>query len=371
MARKKAREPYIDGELIFAFAKTGRLGELEEFIAAPNLAQIQAIGDRCFDDGMYEAARLLYQNVSNFAKLATTLVRLGQYQAAVDCARKANSTKIWKDVCFACVDAKEFRLAQICGVNIIVHADELEELIRLYERRGYFDELMSLLEGGLGLERAHMGIFTELAILFTKHRPERVMEHLKLYWQRVNIPKAIRACEEAHLWSELVFLFVHYEEFDNAALTMMKRSADAWQHATFKDVIAKVANTDIHYKALQFYLDEHPLLINEILTALSQRLDHNRVVALFQKNGHLPLIKPYLISVQTLNHKAVNEAINQLLIDEQDFTGLRDSIDNFNNFDNIALAQQLEKHELIECRRLAAHLYKVRALAYCCFGKFL
>jgi hypothetical protein len=28
--------------------------------------------------------------------------------------------KTWKEVCFACVDAEEFRLAQICGLNIIV-----------------------------------------------------------------------------------------------------------------------------------------------------------------------------------------------------------------------------------------------------------
>lgn len=48
------------------------------------------IGDRCFDAGMYEAAKLLYNNVSNFAKLAITLVHLKEYQGAVDSARKAN-----------------------------------------------------------------------------------------------------------------------------------------------------------------------------------------------------------------------------------------------------------------------------------------
>ncbi len=47
---------------------------------------------------MYEAAKLLYNNVSNFARLAITLVYLGEYQAAVDSARKANSTKTWKEV---------------------------------------------------------------------------------------------------------------------------------------------------------------------------------------------------------------------------------------------------------------------------------
>lgn len=53
---------------------------------------------------------------------------------------------------------KEFRLAQICGLNLIVHAEELQDLVKQYERNGYFDELINLLEAGLGLERAHMVI---------------------------------------------------------------------------------------------------------------------------------------------------------------------------------------------------------------------
>lgn len=37
---------------------------------------------------------------------------------------------------------------------------------------------------------------------------------------------------------------------------------------------------------------------------------------------------------------------------------LRASIDAYDNFDNISLAQRLEKHELIEFRRIAAYLFK-------------
>jgi clathrin heavy chain len=72
----------------------------------------------------------------------------------------------------------------------------------------------------------------------------------------------------------------------------------------------------------------------------------------------LKLVKPYLRAVQSLNNKAINEALNNLLIEEEDYQGIRTSIDAFDNFDNIALAQKLEKHELIEFRRIAAYLYK-------------
>ena len=40
-----------------------------------------------------------------------------------------------------------------------------------------------------------------------------VMEHLKLFVARINIPKVIRAAEEGHLWPELVFLYIKYDEF--------------------------------------------------------------------------------------------------------------------------------------------------------------
>jgi clathrin heavy chain len=81
-------------------------------------------------------------------------------------------------------------------------------------------------------------------------------------------------------------------------------------------------------------------------------------VSFFQKTNHIPLVKPYLRAVQNHNNKAINEALNDLLIEEEDYQGLRASIDAFDNFDNITLAQRLEKHELIEFRRIAAYLYK-------------
>ncbi|KAL7986813.1 hypothetical protein Chor_013096 [Crotalus horridus] len=322
MAQKKARESYVETELIFALAKTNRLSELEEFVSGPNNAHIQQVGDRCYEEGMYDAAKLLYNNVSNFARLASTLVHLGEYQVAVDSARKANSTRTWK------------------------------------EGRGYFEELIGLLEAALGLERAHMGMFTELAILYSKYKPQKMREHLELFWSRVNIPKVLRAAEHAHLWGELVFLYDKYEEYDNAIITMMNHPTDAWKEGQFKDIIAKVANVELYYRALQFYLDYKPLLINDLLLVLSPRLDHTRTVSFFSKVNQLPLVKPYLRSVQNHNNKGVNEALNNLLTEEEDYQGLRASIDAYDNFDNITLAQRLEKHKLIEFRRIAAYLYK-------------
>lgn len=61
--------------------------------------------------------------------------------------------------------------------------------VSIFQDRGYFEELITMLEAALGLERAHMGMFTELAILYSKFKPQKMREHLELFWSRVNIPK--------------------------------------------------------------------------------------------------------------------------------------------------------------------------------------
>lgn len=358
MARKTMREVPIDTALAFCYARTGQLPELEDFLRATNVADVEASGDKAYEEGYHEAAKIFFTSISNWAKLATTLVHLEDYQAAVECARKANSTKVWKQVNEACVAKKEFRLAQICGLNLIVHAEELSDLVRQYERNGYFDELIGLLEAGLGLERAHMGMFTELGIALSKYHPDRVMEHLRLFWSRINIPKMIRACEEAHLWPELVFLYAHYDEWDNAALAMMERAADAWEHHSFKDTIVKVTNLEIYYRALSHYLEQQPSLLTDLLQALTPRIDVNRVVRMFEKSDNIPLIKPFLLNVQPQNKREVNNAINDLLIEEEDYKTLRDSVENYDNYDPVDLAQRLERHDLVFFRQIAANIYR-------------
>lgn len=358
MARKTLREPEIDTALAFAYARTDQLSELEDFLRGANVADIEESGDKAYAEGYHQAAKIFYTSISNWAKLATTLVHLAEYQSAVECARKANNIKVWKQVNAACVEKKEFRLAQICGLNLIVDAEELQDLVKQYERNGYFDELIAVLEQGLGLERAHMGMFTELGIALSKYHPERVMEHLKLFWSRINIPKMIRACEEAHLWPELVFLYCHYDEWDNAALAMMERAADAWEHHSFKDIVVKVANLEIYYRALNFYLQEQPSLITDLLQALTPRIDVNRVVKMFEKSDNIPLIKPFLLNVQSQNKKIVNSAINDLLIEEEDYKTLRDSVENYDNYDSAELAQRLERHDLVFFRQIASNIYR-------------
>ena len=96
MARGKIKDVKIDNELLYSYARTDRLADLEDFLAASNIAKVQDVGDLLFNESLYQAARICYTHVNNNAKLAICLVRLKLYAEAVEAARKANNILTWK-----------------------------------------------------------------------------------------------------------------------------------------------------------------------------------------------------------------------------------------------------------------------------------
>jgi len=358
MARETIKENFLDTELIFCFAKTGDLASMEEFVNGPNCANIQAIGDRCFNGGQFDAAKVLFISINNNAKLALCHVHLREFREAVTAAGKANAVSTWKAVCWACIESEEFRLASSCGLHIITAPDHLDDLIGRYEAKGYFDELINLMEQGLGLDDAHIGIFTELAILYSKYQENKLMEHLKIFMTRLNVKKVVKACERARLWKEANFCYVQDKQFDSAIKTMSEREV-CFSNDTFLDCITKVRNQELVYKTLTFYLNQHASELPRLLSIVSPQLDAARVVHLMRKAGDsaLYLSQEYFRSVQSQNLSAVNTVLNELYIEDEDYESLRTSVNDYQNFDQISLAQSIEKHELLEFRRLAAYVY--------------
>lgn len=123
-------------------------------------------------------------------------------------------------------------------------------------------------------------------------------------------------------------------------------------------VIGKVNNKELNYRAIDFMIAEHPMLLQRLLTTVKDSLDHARVVRQLEKTGNVALAMDYLKDVQNVNVANVNEAINKVYIEDENYEDLRKSIDNYDNFDQVALASSLENHELLEFRRIAAYLFK-------------
>ena len=135
---------------------------------------------------------------------------------------------------------------------------------------------------------------------------------------KMNAPKVMKACEKALLWDEAVFLLKEDEQYDSAVKTMIAHAA-AFSHDLFLDCVQKVRNAEIYYKAIGFYVEQLPLSLNRLLQVLTPNLDHSRVVHQLRKLENLPLVLPYLKSVQKENLSAVNEAVNELYIEDEDY----------------------------------------------------
>lgn len=76
MARENIKDANIDNALVFAYAKVGKNTEIENFISGPNSVDYPRVGDRCYDEKLYEAAKLLFIATKNNSKIASCLVRL-------------------------------------------------------------------------------------------------------------------------------------------------------------------------------------------------------------------------------------------------------------------------------------------------------
>merc|ERR1712087_724695 len=104
--------------------------------------------------------------------------------------------------------------------------------------------------------------------------------------------------------------------------------------------------------------------INSLLNTIAAKVDHARVVQQVRKAGHLPLILPYLKQVQQHNVVSVNEAINEIYAEGEQYEELRQSLEDFDNIDQIGLAQKLENHELLEMRRISALVFTRAMICY-------
>ena len=63
-------------------------------------------------------------------------------------------------------------------------------------------------------------------------------------------------------------------------------------------------------------------------------------------------------NAQNQNNQAVNEALNELYLEAEDHESLWESVTQYENLDQLSLAQQTERHQLTEFRRISAYLYR-------------
>ena len=139
---------------------------------------------------------------------------------------------------------------------------------------------------------------------------------------------------------------------------MIEHSPTAFDHNVFAQSIMRVSNQDLLYRAIIFYLEEQPEQLNDLLNLISSKLDLAKTVQVMKRSNYIALIEPFLKQVQVQNVAAVNEALNEIYLSKQDYQSLTASIKNYESFESLQLAQEMENHELLECRKISALLYR-------------
>ena len=356
MARSLKKDKFIDGELVYSLSRCNKLPELEALLSQSNINDLNNIADRLFDERFYEPAKIIYEHLGNNARLASCYVHLKNYTQALAAAKRSNTQKCWKEVCFSCIRAGEFKLAGQAGNYVIQSADMVEEVIEEYEKYGAYEELINLFESNLVGERNH--VITELGILYAKYQQEKLMDHCRNYYSNMNVHKVIRNCEQNYCWEEVVFLYSHYNGYDQALNTMIDHSPLCWKHDLYCQVLRKVTNSNLYNKSIDFYVKEQPQLLNDMLKVIGSKVDLSTTVAQLKKNSALALAAPFLKSVQSANNYDVNEALNEIFIEEEDPESLKTSILKYSAYDQLTLAKKIENHPILEFKRISALVYR-------------
>ena len=263
-------------------------------------------------------------------------------------------------MCFTCVQHGELHLAQMSAQHLIIVPDEVDTVFDFFKRAGKIVELQKLLRTGLTHERTHTGIYTALARLLCLYDAAQLLEFLHLHWAKIQRGVILPLCEQERLWAEVAYLQRCDDEHARALGTMLDHPARAWTHTDFVSSAQKTTVTDVIYSGVTFYADNHPELLPDYLLKLTERVSPDKVVLLLEsaaQDSKVFIARDWLMSVQKHDTKILNNCINGMLVEEEDYEALRKSLELYRNFDRVGLCSTLVTHSLMELRRVASWIH--------------
>ena len=88
-----------------------------------NVANIQGIGDKCFNKELYGPSKIMFTSINNNSKLALCYINLEKYRESASAVNKSK---------FAWVSATKFRLVATYVLELIKYTDHVEEVMIFY-----------------------------------------------------------------------------------------------------------------------------------------------------------------------------------------------------------------------------------------------
>ena len=417
----------IDNELGYCYCKLDRLKELEELLASGNVNPVY-IGDKCLEESLWKAAKICFSvsggkkgatGLSGHpSKMAMALIGLGDLEEAFRVAQKANSSKVYRWLLkgifvtsnsgssspAASSPSFNATLAQMVSLAFLgikeQEQEDLENNIRYISNLYLFYGLVEPLIKTLQLACLSLGSSSSLLLetlriiaMYTTDEEQFLLEFIKLYGKKIPFSprSSLKYLEENKCWKSLFsFHLLHMnDETSNAQVAesfvglMLKHSALLFDHDNVKISLLKLPTMlpgghPLLYKTMYFYLEEHPLLIPDLLSFLKdnkkEELDPSKVIEVFRNLGHLQLVRSFLAE------HPYNEANLDLLVEEGDWQNLSKIVLNSSSSSNSSsgigagvhssvvsagsganpfnikdsFVSKLSLHECIEFRRIAA-----------------
>ena len=274
--------PYIEE----MYCTTLTINELQSYVHLPTLADLYKVGQHMLDSNQYEHAKIIYTSLLEYAQLSKTLCYLKEYSQALEMAKKANKITVYKELLVILLHQQEYGLAMQCTLQLIIYPDELDFIKQNYANNPM--ELIKCLQNALGLQQAHMPLFTLLSDLYCQYLVKELQSHLELFWSRMNIPTVVESCIRYSCWKEACYLLIKYEEIDRALVIMIEHPL-AFDHVLVTQY-SQQCNPSTLLKLMSWYLSYMPHLLPSLLQNCPY--DHS-ILQLFIQSDNTPLIIDY------------------------------------------------------------------------------
>ncbi len=201
----------------------------------------------------------------------------------------------------------------------------------------------------------------ELGVLYAKYDEEKLLDLLRKYTDKniieLNIYKLKDVCVQNERFEALLFINEIVAKYEEAVNIMMKHQK-YFKETKFYELLSHCSDSEYYYEAIAFFIKEYPDKLNELLIKITiRKLDLSRTIT-FLKIHKFPLskVKGFLKLAQTEKNRDINQALNEVYIEEEDFNSLEKSIEGYQEIE-IELAQKLECKESQRAIKIAAKIY--------------
>ncbi|SIO73338.1 clathrin, heavy polypeptide [Babesia microti strain RI] len=363
-----------DTDLAYAYAFSGDIDSLKSFIQGKNNANLNSVGDAIFPHNP-STAKILYTAAMNHHNLALCHVKLGEYKEAVDACILSTLPHIKLEVAVACLENNCIDDASRLIKELVEHPDLLGKLADKYEELGFYKQLMHKLAEYVGYTEEEAtdinanlpatatpekdNIATLLSIYLVKYTPEIVFDFIEKYKNKLYGDKLVAICEKYHMYKEAAYIYIHIlYNYDKSARIMIDHFGLAWDHKLILACAPELSPVMLQ-DVVTFYLENFPNLVMDLLQLVEDKLDQTRLVIQAKKHNLIWLIKDHLEKIQRLNISSVNNALNDLYIDNCDYQSLERSISLFDSFDQNSVLVRIKTHQMVEMKRVAATIYYI------------